>query len=388
MALPNLPLYAGVFNGYNTVPAAASLLLRVETNTQFGSPQPSGEIASAINLVSYDTLQAAAAGWSQRNQSVTYRILDVNGNVLDTSGYLDVFTQDPSFPDGTWNRNPGTYFIEVTNPNPSAPLVVEVANHGSAGDSSVLTEHTAQVLSPTPTPTRSNIKFSQRSIKGLPEALAALSLAVSTQGTNSSQALTDAIASEVAARNGAITNAIATEVANRDAAINAAVQGVLGSAPEALDTLKEIADYIAVNPSANVADAINAAIAAANQAVTDLTAAVDAEKVFSDWKESRAIRIHEEDIVLAEIDTDGFAAATTTYPALTVLNYGDARYIDLLTGVYYDLAVTKTSDFSIHKIDFNGLQDEVGAVAGKTVRIQYVTTHEAMGVDNRAQYNS
>jgi hypothetical protein len=736
MALPNLPLYAGVFNGYNTVPAAASLLLRVETNTQFGSPQPSGEIASAINLMSYDTLQAAAAGWSQRNQSVTYRILDVNGNVLDTSGYLDVFTQDPSFPDGTWNRNPGTYFIEVTNPNPSAPLVVEVANHGSVGDSSVLFTHTAQVLSsptavvpltiqqaiatnswlasknlaiqengaigfdnaaplnltantlsvftlsleadtavvfkqsragnlsvfaysaseglvslegfsatiqqdnlvsssllpaddyyifaadlgsdqsavtgtetltisattittvptgtsgqsfpvdfttgekvkvfkfasgqvesgisltstdsanlfiswlpptipqasvqyafvydsyntvasttmvasngaltlanmpvlvaahmrdaviestveyatndsvknldllngkavvfklhpqasesititssgvgydtmfavyndesikiafnddynddynsqvtfdvitgrtytfvvaapwgdiaggdivitgntspfatsaPTPAPSRSNIKFSQRSIKGLPEALAALSLAVSTQGTNSSQALTDAIASEVAARNGAITNAIATEVANRDAAINAAVQGVLGSAPEALDTLKEIADYIAVNPSANVADAINAAIAAANQAVANLTDALNAEKEFSDWKEKRADRIREEDIVLSEIGADGFAAATTTYPALTVLNYGDARYIDLLTGVYYDLAVIKTSNFSVHKIDFNGLQDEVGAVAGKTVRIQYVTTHESMGFDSRAQYNS
>jgi hypothetical protein len=133
----------------------------------------------------------------------------------------------------------------------------------------------------------SQIKFSQKSIQGLPEALAALLAQLNAQGSAGSTALTTAINAEIAARQAAdttISNLLDT--VNGDSTVNGsfrkAIADVIGSAPEALNTLKEIADYISVNPEANVADAINAAIAAAQQAVTDLTAVVTAEKTYLD----------------------------------------------------------------------------------------------------------
>jgi hypothetical protein len=228
-------------------------------------------------------------------------------------------------------------------------------------------------LSPTPpvaTPTRSNVKFSQKSIKGLPEALAALASAVTNQGSTGAQALTDAIAQEVADRNAAISGAIAQEVTDRNSAISTAVQGVLGSAPEAFDTLKEIADYIAVNPSATVADAINAAIAAANAATTALTAAVDAEKAYSDWKSSQALRLKGDVITLTGTLTDSKAVVTTTHPVEMVLNYGFARLTNIVLGEVYDLPVTVAA--GVASIDFAGYETEAADLTQFTGVIQYV----------------
>jgi hypothetical protein len=223
--------------------------------------------------------------------------------------------------------------------------------------------------STTSTPARSNVKFSQKSIKGLPEALAALASAVTTQGSAGTQALTNAIAQEVADRNAAINGAIAQEVTDRNSAISTAVQGVLGTAPEAFDTLKEIADYIAVNPSATVADAINSAIASAKLAVTNLTTAVDAEKAYSDWKSAQALRLKGDVITLTGTLTDSKAVVTTTRAVEMVLNYGYARLTNIVTAETYDLPVTVAA--GVASVDFAGYEAEATDLTQFTGVIQY-----------------
>ena len=126
------------------------------------------------------------------------------------------------------------------------------------------------------------IKYSQKSILGLEAALLALNTAVVNSGAGGSAALVDAINTEVTARNGAISTAIATEVTNRNTAIDTAIHDVIGSAPAAFDTLKEIADYITVNPNASVAAAITAAVATVQASVNALSGVVDAEKTYLD----------------------------------------------------------------------------------------------------------
>jgi hypothetical protein len=246
----------------------------------------------------------------------------------------------------------------------------------------------------------SQIKFSQKSIQGLPEALAALNLAVTNAGTTGANALVDAINAEVTNRDGAISSAISTEVTNRNTAIDTAIQNVLGAAPAALDTLKEIADYISVNPNATVADAINAAITAANQAVTDLTAAVDAEKQNIDMfiTNIASIRPYSDNIWGNNFEltapVDGVARIsmldvnndpiTSNYPIM-VLNHGTARLL-LPSGVSYEVPVYLDSlAFGIDE----GLLSEITDLTGSFLSIQYFAQDAgfAAGADWRANYN-
>jgi hypothetical protein len=60
---------------------------------------------------------------------------------------------------------------------------------------------------------------------------------------------TSKVAAEATARNTAIATAISTEVTNRNSAITTAVAGVVGAAPAALDTLKELADALTADES-------------------------------------------------------------------------------------------------------------------------------------------
>jgi len=60
---------------------------------------------------------------------------------------------------------------------------------------------------------------------------------------------TSKVAAEATARDTAIAGAISTEVTNRNSAITTAVAGVVAAAPEALDTLKELADALTADES-------------------------------------------------------------------------------------------------------------------------------------------
>ncbi len=214
------------------------------------------------------------------------------------------------------------------------------------------------------------IKYSQKSIVGLEAALLALNTAVTNAGTGGASALIDAINTEVAARNGAISTAIATEVTNRNTAIDAAIATVIGSAPAAFDTLKEIADYITVNPNATVADAITAAVATVQANVDALSGVVSAEQTYLDNLFASTIRkTTTENLVLAEINSiDSLAGILPTFAIDTVLNHGDARFTNALTGVTYELPVVLGEGVFV---DFTGYETEVGAVVGLTVKIQY-----------------
>jgi hypothetical protein len=208
----------------------------------------------------------------------------------------------------------------------------------------------------------SQIKFSQKSIQGLPEALAALLAQLNAQGSAGSTALTAAINAEVAARTAAdtaISNVldVVNGASTVEGSFRKAIADVIGSAPEALNTLKEIADYIAVNPNANVADAINAAITAAQQAVADLTAVVQNEKDFADWQAENDYRmtVSAQDFCAAIGGLRTHAAGLRPYGAgdyvtnyvilensqgindSNVLNFGTTRFTRL--GVSYDLPV-------------------------------------------------
>ena len=264
------------------------------------------------------------------------------------------------------------------------------------------------------------IKFSQKSIAGLEDALLALSVAATMQGSNGSLALEAAVNAEVEARNAAIsteTTARVAAVAATDAVVatingdstvvgsfRKAIADVIGSAPEALNTLKEIADYIAVNPSATVADAITAAITAANTAVTDVSTALEDYKVINDGYVSAASEIvfGSCDVTFDEIDANGFATFRLQNGTgsvggwgedgfvVSVLNFETVRHTVQTTGVSYDVPVSVNSTFvhnamggytsQVFTADFRDIAEEilttssegVGLFAGQSAKIQYI----------------
>jgi hypothetical protein len=235
----------------------------------------------------------------------------------------------------------------------------------------------------------SQIKFSQKSIQGLPEALAALLASVNAQGTAGSTALTTAINAEIAARTAAdtaISNVldVVNGASTVDGSFRKAIADVIGSAPEALNTLKEIADYIAVNPSATVADAINAAITAANQSVADLTAVVDAEKSYSDYMTERTHRVKSATLTLAAEPVSGLVPVQLPATLLYLLNFETALITIVSTGVSYQLPVVYSVD--TWAIDFSGYETEIGTVTGLNAKVQYV--YKPSADQERAIYNS
>jgi hypothetical protein len=232
----------------------------------------------------------------------------------------------------------------------------------------------------------SQIKFSQKTIAGLPEALEALLLQINAQGSAGSSALTAAINAEIAARTAAdttISNLL--DVVNGDSTVNGsfrkAIADVIGSAPEALNTLKEIADYIAVNPEANVADAINAAIAAAQQAVADLAVTVGdlgtnkADIILLNQFLMRLKTSRTEDVTLSALNANGAAGGFTLPEGVNIgdiSNFGNALFVHPSTNVSYLVPVF--FDGTGFSLNFSGLESEVtDALAGgtATAKIQY-----------------
>jgi hypothetical protein len=235
----------------------------------------------------------------------------------------------------------------------------------------------------------SQIKFSQKSIQGLPEALTALVIAAAAQGTSGATALVDAINTEVTARNTAISTAITTEVAARNTAIDTAIQTVLGAAPDALNTLKEIADYITVNPNATVADAINAAIAAAQQAVTDLTAVVSEDRAYFDYQVQNMMQIKDLELDVSALDANGKSAFTTPYLVDFFSNFNSARFTHPTTGVKYDVEIAYNNVTGEGTLDFAGLETEVSdALAGGVAKAkaQAGVRNSTAGFNARASY--
>jgi hypothetical protein len=229
----------------------------------------------------------------------------------------------------------------------------------------------------------SQIKFSQKSIQGLPEALAALLAQLNTQGAAGSTALTTAINAEVAARTAAdteISNALAivNGASNVEGSFRKAIADVIGSAPEALNTLKEIADYISVNPSANVADAINAAIASANQSVTDLTAAFNAEKTYLDNIVSGLPQIYTDSAVA--INNSNLSGTDVIIPAnyfsappMEILNFGTVRVTSADLSLIIDIPATVLGFDNSIKFSIAGYETEIGDLDAATFAINYVT---------------
>jgi hypothetical protein len=252
----------------------------------------------------------------------------------------------------------------------------------------------------------SQIKFSQKTIAGLPEALEALLLQINAQGSAGSSALTAAINAEIAARTAAdttISNLLDTVngASTVEGSFRKAIADVIGSAPEALNTLKEIADYIAVNPSATVADAINAAIAAANTAVTDLTAAFEREKQTCNYMLEMATLMNDVKFTsTAPITGSTFTftadAKITSQAHLNILNFGKTRIIDLLNGVGYDLDTTldfvySGDDTTSSVITFTAsipsyFASDIAAITSYGVELQY--TRSLSPVALRAEFNS
>jgi ABC-type transporter Mla subunit MlaD len=222
------------------------------------------------------------------------------------------------------------------------------------------------------------IQYSQSSIAGLKEALAALQAQAAAVGTGSTVALAEAINAEIAARNEAINTAISpvsTLVAtiNGDSTVVGSfrkeIADLIGAAPEALNTLKEIADYISVNPNASVADAINAAIASVNASVAALTATVNANKdQVSALLSSGVVTGTSVETVLVTSDSQPLSLAHS--PVMSVLNQSTVRHITA-EGVTYDLRVSN-GEGAVFIDTLDGyLATEIGTLVGKTVTIEY-----------------
>lgn len=244
----------------------------------------------------------------------------------------------------------------------------------------------------------SQVKFSQGSIYGLKEALAALLAQINTNATAGSTALMTAINAEIAARQSAdtaISNLLDTVNGDStvDGSFRKAIADVIGSAPEALNTLKEISDYIAVNPSANVADAINAAIAAANQSVTDLTAVVTAEKTYLDSIVSTIpvvtteIYYPDDSTWAGQVNSNGdryifpndatgtvFSQAGT-HSISDVLNYGTLRFTKTTengTRLSFDLEIESSEGVNPVFVNAETWADMGSSLNGFTIFAQYI----------------
>ena len=221
------------------------------------------------------------------------------------------------------------------------------------------------------------IQYSQSSIAGLKEALAALQAQAAAVGTGSTAALAEAINTEIAARTAAI-NAAVSPVSTLVATINGdsttvgsfrkEIADLIGAAPEALNTLKEIADYIAVNPNATVADAINAAIASVNASVATLAATVTANKdQVSALLNGGVVTGTTIETVLVTSDVEPLNLA---HPVMVVLNQSTVQHVTA-EGVTYDLRVTN-GEGAIFIDALDGyLATEIGTLVDKTVTIQY-----------------
>jgi hypothetical protein len=221
------------------------------------------------------------------------------------------------------------------------------------------------------------IQYSQSSIAGLKEALAALQAQAAAVGTGSTAALAEAINAEVTARTNAI-NAAVSPISTLVATINGdsttvgsfrkEIADLIGTAPEALNTLKEIADYIAVNPNATVADAINAAIASVNASVAALAATVTANKdQVSALLNGGVVTGTTIETVLVTSDVEPLNLA---HPVIVVLNQGTVQHVTA-EGVTYDLRVTN-GEGAIFIDALDGyLATEIGTLVDKTVTIQY-----------------
>jgi ABC-type transporter Mla subunit MlaD len=221
------------------------------------------------------------------------------------------------------------------------------------------------------------IQYSQSSIAGLKEALAALQAQAAAVGTGSTAALAEAINAEVTARANAI-NAAVSPISTLVATINGdsttvgsfrkEIADLIGAAPEALNTLKEIADYIAVNPNATVADAINAAIASVNASVATLAATVTANKdQVSALLNGGVVTGTTIETVLVTSDVEPLNLA---HPVMVVLNQGTVSHVTA-EGVTYDLRVTN-GEGAIFIDALDGyLATEIGTLVDKTVTIQY-----------------
>lgn len=215
------------------------------------------------------------------------------------------------------------------------------------------------------------IKRSTALIGGLDATLVSLALADSNEITARQTAISDvqsAAVTENIARVAA-EGVISTEVTNNKTLLDTVngssstvgsfrkeIADVVDNAPEALNTLKKIAEYIAVDPSANVAAAITAAI-------TDIrgTATSAMDTLGEVQTEAAAIRVAyvDADTVL-EASLKAYADALTARPVLDVLvvsndkivltnaprnglqgvmNFATVRHIDA-DGMSWDVPVT------------------------------------------------
>lgn len=208
------------------------------------------------------------------------------------------------------------------------------------------------------------VKRSKEIIYGLPADLANLQAAD---------------AAEVIARDSAI-NAAVTPVSELLATVNGdtstvgsfrkAIADLIGNAPAALDTLKEIADYIAVNPDATVAAAItshvDAAVAALKGSVSasmdtlaEIEAAVNAVSPVTAKLES--LLVAGDNVVLSFAPRDGVAG---------IMNYATVRYTDV-NGAAYDAPVSLDVSDSTGKT-FIISANTPGEWNGNSVQVQYL----------------
>jgi hypothetical protein len=171
---------------------------------------------------------------------------------------------------------------------------------------------------------------------------------------------------------------------------------VVGMAPEAWNTLGEIAAYIEANPSAGitaaVAEQLNTALASIQATATTLTEALAvSEQRLTDESVNRstalaalassAVLIKSESLVVIEesLDPPGYGSGRSRTVINTsfapqngvngIANFGVVRYTDVNDGATYDIHVTPVAD------DTTGKRYEVAAaglaLVGKIVQIQY-----------------
>jgi ABC-type transporter Mla subunit MlaD len=237
------------------------------------------------------------------------------------------------------------------------------------------------------------IQYSQSSIAGLKEALAALQAQAAAVGTGSTAALAEAINAEVTARANAI-NAAVSPISTLVTTINGdsttvgsfrkEIADLIGAAPEALNTLKEIADYIAVNPNASVADAINAAIASVNAAVAAIEHTRSLDAAYLDNLVSNYIEKTEEETVTITVDmldSAGNVGVMLNFGIYHILNNSTVRHVTA-EGVTYDLEASNGEGGLVIPALTGYLIPEIGTLVGKTVTVQYTHLGDATSVRN------
>lgn len=262
------------------------------------------------------------------------------------------------------------------------------------------------------------VKRSLSSIQGLSAALAALQSADAAETSarvSSVNAVNDALAAERIARidaDNSAKSALETHIAgpfaevqrllaliNGDSSVPGSfrkvVADVVGNAPEAFNTLKEIADFIQNNPSGGLADAIAAQITAAkaeitgtattlmdtfgeveaalnkeiSDRVTALTALENALKAYIDNAAKaggalptlESVVVASDRIVLSHAPKGGIGG---------VMNFATARYIDN-SGVAYDAQVLIDNNDASGKTLIVSV-DTSGEWDGKSVQVQYL----------------